>query len=89
MKKIICAINLFDLYQSVQIADTKTGEIEEVAKVPRDDLEETIAAVSYKYQIPQVILSGHPFGKQIAQDIIEYSKTTYGEDKTNLEIEVM
>lgn len=67
------------------MADTETGEIEEVAKVPRDDLEETIAAVSYKYQVPRVILSGHPFGEQIAQDIIEYSKTTY--DK-NIELEV-
>jgi hypothetical protein len=88
MKKIICSIELFDLYQSIQIADTETGEIEEVAKVPRDDLEETIAAVSYKYQVPQVILSGHPFGEQIAQDIIEYSKTTYGKD-IELKVEVI
>ena len=28
------------------------------------------------------------FGEQLATDTINYSKTTYGEDKTNLEIEV-
>ena len=55
MKKIICSIELFDLYQSIQIADTETGKIEEVTKVPRDDLEETLAAISYKYKIPQII----------------------------------
>ena len=88
MKKIICSINPFNLYQSIQIADTNAGTIEEVAKVPTDDLEETISLISYENNISQIILSGHPLVDQMAKDIIEYAKETYDKN-IKLKVEVI
>mgnify|MGYP006896622694 CR=1 FL=1 len=88
MKKIICSINPFNLYQSIQIADTGAGTVEEVAKVPSDDLEEMLASISYENNISQIILSGHPLVDQMAKDIIEYSKETYDKN-TKLKVEVI
>lgn len=88
MKKIVCNIEMFDLYQSIQIIDTDTNKVEDVVRVTQNDLKETLALISYQNKIPQIVLHGHPFGEYLAKDIIEYSKSKYGENEINLEIEV-
>lgn len=90
MKKIICNVEVFDLYQKIQIADTDTGEIDLLAECIRDDLEETIAQLCYENKISKVLLMGHPsFNNQLAIDILEYSKSKYGISDNNLEVEVL
>ena len=89
MKKIMCKIELFDVSQNIYIVDTETGDMDYVATTTFDTIDKTLATLSYSKSIPNIVLMGATgFSEQLATNIINYSKTTYGEDKINLEIEV-
>lgn len=89
MKKIVCNIEIFDLYQHIFIVNTETGESREIKEVfDLNDLAQEIAKLSYVTAISNITLSGNKiFAIQLKQEILAYSKIKFG--RNNLEIEVI
>ena len=87
MKKIICNLQLFDLQQTIYIAnsESETENLQQAIKVPMSELVEAMATLSHNQQIFSLVINGNKsFGNELAKKIIEYSKTNYSEN--NIEI---
>lgn len=86
MKKIICHIELWDVYQHPILLEN--GQITELPECPLEQLDEMLAEYCKKYNTNQIALYGaRAFNDKLAHDIYEYSATQYGIN--NLEIEVV
>lgn len=86
MKKIICHIELWDVYQHPILLEN--GQITELPECPLSQLYEMLAEYCKKHNTNQIALYGaRAFNDKLAHDIYEYSATQYGIN--NLEIEVV
>lgn len=86
MKKIICHIELWDVYQHPILLEN--GKITELPECPLSQLQTALAEYCKEYDTNQVALYGaRAYNYKLANDIYEYSATHYG--MNNLEIEVV
>lgn len=91
MKKIICNLQLFDLQQTIYIAnsesESETENLQQVIKVPVSELVEAIATLSHNQQIFSLVINGNKsFGNELAKKIVEYSNIHYSENILEIEV---
>lgn len=88
MKRVYCELHMFDLNQTIYIADPSTGVKEEIAMATIEELPEVISAVCDTKGVYKVLLTGNSiFGAAVSEDILAYSKKHY--NWNNIEVEVM
>lgn len=85
MKKIVCHVELWDVYQHPILLDC--GQMTNLPECPLDKLNETLVLYSQEYNTNSIALYGaRAYNEKLAHDIYEYGATHYGIN--NLEIEV-
>lgn len=86
MKKIICHIDLWDIYQHPILLEN--GQIKELPECPLDELHTALVEYCKEYNTNQVALYGaRMYNDKLANDIYAYNATQYG--LNNLEVEVV
>ena len=87
MVKIICNINTFDLYQTINLVDTEHNVAKAIGKCELEKLDTDIVAACAKYAVGKVVLFGNKsFISPLADEIKILGKTKYGIN--NIEVEV-
>lgn len=88
MKKIVCHVNMFDLYQKVYVIDTNNKPVQLLGEVTVKQLHELIVQSCHCNNTNQVHLYGQDsYLEMIIQGIHTYHNTNYSNDQ-NIIVEV-